>query len=537
MEAQNENIKALIFDIREKVGRPVSTRVVVAAIESLGIRDIDTRSDYGMPSIYELAGLVYYELTTSEEHKGAKNIKQREAIANAPETITTSDYMAVKAKIFARYYSQGIFHLFPVLLQILAIIYFGYSLWTFVGFNNVQSTAVVLGVVVGLVSTGGFVQVIGRQASFYWNHADYMMTKKTVDYLLKIGAISIFVVLGVIFACNLFFHIYPYSFLFVVFTYAILIGLLVLLLAPLHTLDQRWVITVAITLGTFVAILLKTLTPMLVYVTHWIGIATAVLTAWIFLKVFFKKLVREKKSHSNLDVKPALFLYHNYKYFLYGLAIYVFIFIDRLLAWSTNHNGPLPFVIYFEKDYELGMDFAILVFLLLAGVLEFAIASFSKFMDIGQKTVSASDVPKFGKDLYRMYWQHVAMLVGTGILVFALVYFMMFASWGYSGQFHERLSSVSVTVCCIGGLGYLFLGWGMLNSLYLFTLGQPDSPLKAILLCCVLNFSVGFLASRFLSYEYSVVGLLIGGIVFMGLTLKAVSKFYKNLDYYYYAAY
>jgi hypothetical protein len=35
-----------------------------------------------------------------------------------------------------------------------------------VGFNEIQSTAVVLGVVVGLVSTGGFVQVIGRQASF-----------------------------------------------------------------------------------------------------------------------------------------------------------------------------------------------------------------------------------------------------------------------------------------------------------------------------------------------------------------------------------
>jgi hypothetical protein len=46
-------------------------------------------------------------------------------------------------------------------------------LWTYVGFNEIQSTAVVLGVVVGLVSTGGFVQVIGRQASFYWNYEDY----------------------------------------------------------------------------------------------------------------------------------------------------------------------------------------------------------------------------------------------------------------------------------------------------------------------------------------------------------------------------
>ncbi|RZJ67355.1 MAG: hypothetical protein EOO50_06320 [Flavobacterium sp.] len=537
MEIQNENIKSLIVDIRDKVGKPVSNRVVVAAIESLGIRDIDTKSDFGMPSIYDLADLVYYELTTSEEHKGAKNIKEREAELNNPQTIPVSDYMAVKAKIFAQYYSQGIFHLFPVLLQIIAIIYFGYSLWTFVGFNNLQSTAVVLGVIVGLVSTGGFVQVIGRQASFYWNHADYVMTKRTVNYLLKIGSLSIFAVLGAIFICNLFFHIYPYSFLFVVFTYALLIGLLVLLLAPLHTLDQRWVITVAITLGTTVAILLKQLTPIMTYFTHWIGIATAVLTAWIFLRVYFKRLLAQKNAKSNLEVKPNLFFYHNYKFFLYGLAIYIFIFIDRLLAWSADHNGPLPFVVYFEKNYELGMDFAILVFLLLAGVLEFAIASFSKFMDIGQKTVSAQNVSKFGKDLYRMYWQHVTMLVATGIGVFILVYFMMFAKWGYAGQFHETLDPVSIRVCFIGGLGYLFLGWGMLNTLCLFTLGQPDKPLRAIVISCIVNFSVGFILSRFVAYEYSVVGLLSGGIVFMIMTSISVKKFYKNLDYYYYAAY
>lgn len=537
MENQNENIKSLILDIRDKVGKPVSNRVVVAAIESLGIRDIDTKADFGMHSIYDLADLVYYELTTSKEHLGAKNAKEREAERNNPQTVAVSDYMAVKVKIFARYYSQGIFHLFPVLLQILAIIYFGYSLWTFVGFNNVQSTAVVLGVIVGLVSTGGFVQVIGRQASFYWNHADYVMTKRTVNYLLKIGSLSIFAVLGAIFICNLFFHIYPYSFLLVVFTYALLIGLLVLLLAPLHTLDQRWVITVAITLGTTVAILLKTLTPMMTYFTHWIGIATAVATAWSFLRIYFKKLLSEKKAVSNLEVKSNLFFYHNYKYFLYGLAIYVFIFLDRVLAWSANHNGPLPFIVYFEKNYELGMDFAILVFLLLAGVLEFAIASFSKFMDIGQKSVSAQDISQFGKGLYRMYWQHVGMLVATGISVFVLVYYMMFAKWGYSGQFHENLDAVSVRVCFIGGLGYLFLGWGMLNTLYLFTLGQPDNPLRAILVSCSVNFSTGFVMSRFVSYEYSVTGLLLGGIVFMLMTLHSVRKFYKKLDYYYYAAY
>ena len=95
--------------------------------------------------------------------------------------------MRVKAKLFAHYYPLGVFHLLPVFLQIAAIVAFGYSLWTHVQFNHLQSTAVVLGVIIGIVSTGGFVQVIGRQATFYWNYHDYSMTKKTVDSLLKLG--------------------------------------------------------------------------------------------------------------------------------------------------------------------------------------------------------------------------------------------------------------------------------------------------------------------------------------------------------------
>ena len=217
MENHFTNIRALIENTKDKIGKPVSSQVVAATIESLGIREKDTKEDYGFNSIKDLAELVFYELTTDEYYLGAKNAKEKEVEATQPKTIQVSDYMWIKAKIFAEYYSLGIFHLLPILIQIAAIIFFGYSLWTFVGFNEIQSTAVVLGVVVGLISTGGFVQVIGKQASFYFNYEDYKMMRQTINYLHKVGMISIFVVLAVIFLLNFFFHIYPYEILFVVF--------------------------------------------------------------------------------------------------------------------------------------------------------------------------------------------------------------------------------------------------------------------------------------------------------------------------------
>lgn len=537
MERQNENIKSLIIDIRDKIGRPVSNRVVVATIESLGIRNKDTEADFGIPSVYELADLVYYELTTSPEHIGAKNIKEREAIEKGPQTVQVSDYLRIKTKIFLEYYPKGILHLLPVLLQIAAIVIFGYSLWTYVGFNQVQSTSVVLGVIIGLVSTGGFVQVIGRQASFYWNHEDFVMVRETVNYLLKLGSLSIFVVLFVIFLCNFFFHLYPFEVLLVVFVYAFLIGLLLLLLAPLHTIKQRWVISMAIFAGTAIAIVLKTQTTLPVFMTHWIGISVSVVISKLFLNRFFKRLIKNKKAVSNLSVKSPVVIYHNYKYFLYGIFIYIFIFIDRILAWSSTMNGPLPFVVYFEKNYELGMDLAILVFLLLSGVLEYSIASFSKFLDIGQKVTVYNSPKDFNIQLSRMYKQHIALLFVTAVVVFVLIYYIMNASWGYRGQFNEELLGLSVRVCLIGGAGYFFLAWGMLNTLYMFTLSQPSKPLKAIIAGCLVNVTVGLVLSRFVGYEYSVAGMLCGAAVFMYMTWRANRKFFKNLDYYYYAAY
>lgn len=537
MENHFTNIRSLIEKTKDKIGKPVSSEVVEATIESLGIREKDTKDDFGFNSIKELADLVFHELTTDSYYIGSKNEKEIEVERSQEKVIQLKDYLRVKMQIFIQYYSLGIFHLLPVLIQIVAIIVFGYSLWTYVGFNEIQSTAVVLGVVIGLVSTGGFVQVIGKQASFYWNYEDYLMTNKTINYLHKIGMLSIFFVLTSIFLVNFFFHIYPYEILFVVFAYAFFVGMLLLMLAPLHTIKQRWVITFAIFAGTAVSIFLKETTTLLIFATHWIGIAVAIIIVKIFLMVYFGNLTKNKKSISGNKIKVPVLLYHNYQYFFYGIFIYVFIFIDRIMAWSSGINGNLPFLVYFEKNYELGMDLAILVFLLLAGVLEYSIASFTRFIDIGQKITDHKTPEVFNNQLQKMYWQQVALLFVTSTLAFIFIYFIINASWGFEGQFNETLVQLSIKVCVIGGLGYIFLAWGMLNSLYLFTLGQSKKPLKAIIYACLINIFLGFVLSRFFAYEYSVVGMLVGAALFVALTLRANINYFKNLDYYYYAAY
>ncbi|MBJ2174087.1 hypothetical protein JBL43_07555 [Aureibaculum sp. A20] len=530
-EKENDDkTELLIASIKEKIGFPVNQFVVQAIIESFGIRNIDVKTDYGKNSIKELGNYIYNQLITESpdtlKNENEKNLLEEEA------TISISNYTVIKTKLFLKYFPSGLFHLFPVFLQIAAIVIFGYSLWTYLGFNELQSTAVVFGVILGLVLTGGFVQVIGRQASFYWYHDDLTMVKKTIYKIIIDGIKAMLAVFIFIAIINFMVYLYPFQFLLIVFSYAFLIGVLLLFLAPMHTIKKRWVVSVAILLGTILAITLKTYTILNIYLTHWIGIAVAVSIMFFYLKFFFRKI--EVNKDNTIDSGLAI-IYKNYSYFIYGTLVYVFVFTDRIIAWSTSAR-EVPYIVYYEKNYEIGMDIAILVFLLLAGILEYNIAAFTKFLNLLIKSTPFNEYRKFNKRFYNAYWRQVGLLFLCSFIIFFIIYLAIVEPWGYEAYFKEPLSKLSVKVTILGAVGYTFFTWGMLNALYLFTLNQPNSAVKAITIAICVNIVVGILASRIFSYENSTWGMLIGSVIFMLITLKACLNFFKNLDYYYNAS-
>lgn len=527
-------LEKLIFSIKERNGKPVNVRVVAATIESLGIRDIDIVNDYGFPSIIDIATHIFNLLNNESE---LKNKHQKAADAKNLQKISLNAYSSVKKKMFVRDYSTGIFHLFPVFLQVISIIIFGISLWTYTGFNNLQSTAVVLGVIIGLVTTGGFVQVIGKQVSFYWYNEDYLMTRRTTQKILITGIKSLLVTFLIITGLNFFIHLYPYPFVLIVFIYSFLIGVLLLVLSPLYTIKQRWIISIAILAGTSTTLSLYFSTSISIYFIHWIGILVAIAIAVFYLDFFFKKTIKKRKGLYYKTPKMMLSVYRSFNYFFYGILIYAFIFTDRILAWSSTLNRNLPYIVYYEKDYEIGMDLAILVFFLLAGVLEYSIASFSRNMDYWQRKLKYNKIELFNDHMKKLYFKHLKIFFISALAIGMLLYGIITKPWGYQAGFDESLSAVSINVCLIGSFGYLFFTLGMLNVLYLYTLNQHKKPLIGILIAFFINLFVGILLSRIVSYEYSAIGMLIGSLFFMIYTTQTTIKYFKNLDYYFYAAY
>lgn len=535
----NSQIKAiakLVVAVKERNGKPVNVYVVAATIESFGIREKDVKEDYGFESIIHLSGYIY-KAYNAVALTNLKNNNQRIAEAKNYKRLALDNYITTKnTKLFISDYSSGIIHLFPIFLQVFAIILFGFSLWTYSRFNNLQSTAVVLGVILGFILSGGFIQVIGKQVSYYWYNKDYHMASYSTKQIIKNGTLAIIGFFLFSIVINFIFPLYSFLFVLISFSYALFIGFLLLVLAPLYTLKQRWMLSVSVFVGTALALLLHFNTELHPYFIHWIGILTASLISVGYLYLFFRYKLKQNVAVKKKP-KVMLSLYRNFNYFLYGTFIFLFVFLDRIVAWSSTLNREIPYVVYYEKDYEIGMDLAILIFFLLGGVMEYAIHSYIRHMDFYQLKVRYSEYYNFNDKMKKMYFKHLRLFGISALGIATFLYFLITQPWGYKSGFEEILSPLSIKVCILGSIGYLFLSLGMLNVLYLYTLGQHRKPLVAIVIAFLVNLVIGILASRWIGYEYSVIGMLMGSFIFMLLTTRVTYSFFKNLDYYYYASY
>lgn len=533
--SNNKAVEELIESIKSINGKTVNIRVIMATIESLGIREIDVPNDYGFKSIEDLATHIN-TIIEAPKYKNLKNTNQLKT-EEEDQVILENAYTVVRAKNFLKDYGTGLFHLIPIGFQLFTIVLFGLSLWTYSQFNDLQSTAVALGVILGFTVTGGFLQAIGKQVSFYWYNQDYKMTKASIINFLTSGVKYLVLTFVAIFVINSFLHIFPYSFVLIAFIYELLIGILLLALAPLATIKKRWVVSICIAVGTCVALFLHFNTNIYIYYIHWIGMLVTTALALGYLKYFLDYTLKYKSGLKNAYPKATLSIYRNFSYFFYGILIFVFIFTDRILAWSSTLNRNIPYAIYYEKNYEIGMDLAIIVFFLLNGVLEYSISSFNRTMEYTIRTTHYNQKVNFNTAIIKSYKRHCLLFAITALFIFGLLYLIVTQPWGYEAAFKTPIAPVSLKVLIMGAIGYTLLTFGMFNVLYMYTLNKHKKSLNNIIIACLVNIVIGLLFSRIIAYEYSALGLCFGALAFMILTTVDTVKFFKNLDYHYYASY
>ena len=522
----------LVQQVYELIGNPLSTWAVAATIESLGVRDIDAVTDYEYNSVFDLAEDVYKKIKThiKENYKDTKEIEFK--LGDVWESF----------RLFFKYFGTGILFTMPMISQIVAIIIFEYALWAWFRFNVAQATMIAMGTIASFIITGGFIQILGRLVSKYMGEENYYLSWRAIKAVMYFAIPLVLIIAALTFLINIILPFYPQRMVSIGLTYFILISSMMLSSAVLYASGQKMVILVSILFGTLSVAFAMEVLDWGIYFSQWLGIGLTAGIQIVYVVIYYLYKIRSTRQQLYKQSLPTLEVsyYNTYRYFIYGLCYFSFLFIDRILAWSAGPPPP-PYIIWFNTAYELGMDWALLSFIFTIALLEFVIQLFSHRILPAQKKADVSDLKKFNLYFSNFYSLQLVFLLVIGVVSIILTYFGVDALKVFVDDYPEIrdffANPITLKVFWLGSIGYLFLVFGLLNSLFFFTMNRPEFVMYSMFAALLINALTGYVCSRIIGFEYAVIGLIAGSISFAVITGLIGKRFFKHLDYFYYSAY
>jgi len=536
IESPQLSLSDLIERVKELVGNPISVWAVAATLESLGIRDIDAKNDYGYNSIFELADYVYTQIKEElREDEGVGDVS-----AEGGELIIGSTAKSVV--LFLKQYAGGLVFSVPMFSQIVVVLIFEYALWAWFDFNKVQATVVGFGTILAFIVTGGFTQALGRMVNKYLSEENYYLASKATKSLIKIANLTLIAAGIALFLINLILPFFPVRMMVLSIMYFLLIGSLLLNSSILYALKQRVIIIVNFLIGTLLMILGMEVFGFGIYFSQWAGIGLTAFLMYLYSLIYYRlKIISSVNEQSSKVLpEPEVSYYVHYRYFLYGFAYFMFLFLDRILAWTTG-NESLPYIIWYDAPYELGMIWALVTFILTVGVLEYSINAFSGILEEAQKKANIRQHSSFNKFFKRFYMKQLFIVLIVGCVSIIITYYGILSLKIFQNHVPEIRdffsNPITYQLFWLGSIGYLFLIYGLMNSLFFFTLNRPEFAMYTMIASLFVNFFVGFVGSRVFDYHFAVFGLIAGSVVFAVSTSIIARRFFKHLDYFYYSAY
>lgn len=515
--------RELYENIIVKRGKPLNHWEITALLEIYGLRDIDALEIYGFENLFELAKMLVvfiddykYEVITFE--------------LEAPPS---------KAKRIVVNYFKGMAFALPMLIQVFFTLVIGYGLWSSLELDVRTATAIAMGTFAALVVTGGPAQAIGRKGLFYIKMEEYNLAYKISLKLVKIFFVQVLIAGIIMVLFNLFFDYIPYDMISYMMVYYFLLAFLFTTFSIFYMLEQYGVIALYVLLGVVLVYVFNTL------LFHFGIILSQVLSLIVtnivvFLDAFrrvrkLKAKSREKEGDS--EPRLSLLFYSLNPYMMYGTFYFLFLVTDRLLAWSATPYQP--YFIWFNVRDEIGLDWALIVLILLIGMSEVIIYEFMYRVNDDIIAHRYDDTDKFNR-AYRLFFiKYTIIFIIVSIFVIILVYMSIYLLYKYTHWDFLDVFLIAPTpwIFLCAAVSYAFLSSALTNILFFFSYSRYKAVLKGIFVGLIVNIFIGLVLSRLLGYEYAVIGLLVGSIVFWGYVTHFGNHFFKNLDYYYYSAY
>jgi uncharacterized membrane protein len=510
--------------IIDLIGVPKDEWELAAQLEVMGLRDADARSDYGARDLFDLARRMY---AWFEEGRFRWTLE-----GDDPEP-RVSPFVR-----FVKNYITGLTFSLPMALQAVTMLVWGYGVWGAIEMDQRTGSAIALGFIVSYVVTGGFMQAIVRRGLFYVYQDEAWLARWTV---LRAWSLALRIVVALLvpaFALNALFKVLPWSMVLIAAAYYVALSVLWLNWSLIYLVRKTWlflVVTAVALAAVLIAAKAFNATPL---AANAIGMLLADGLSFAFALYYLNRFARKEVVN---PPRLTVLVYSTSRFFLYGALYNSFLFADRFIAWtsSTGREDFPPYGFWLNVRYELGMDLALIVVMLLSGVVEHATQRFSELLVPQEKRVKSLHAANFLSASRNAHRKRVLMLAGASIAAVAIAIGTTILLRGVrSLPIYEALQSMTTMRVFAGAaIAYVIFMFALQNVLMLLTLSRVELVVRAVAIALTVNVAVGFVCSRAIHYSAAVLGLLAGAVTLAILTSRSMREVLGELDYHYYAAY
>ncbi|BAZ44058.1 hypothetical protein NIES4102_10620 [Chondrocystis sp. NIES-4102] len=515
-----EKLVKLIAQVEEVCPQLVDHWQTMAIVESLGYTDRIIKEEFGFADVLEI-GQYIYQLNSNKSHSISK--ASLDDIESSKPNKANNWQKIIRAELYAfvEQFSRSFVYAIPLISLLILGNVPTVDNWKFI--SPRLAALFTLATLASLITSGGFVQAIARRGEFYFGLGFPQQAKRACISLLGLGMLSSFI-LGVI---SLWFGFYrslfPDLYLVLGASYYLILSLLWMLLA-IASLLSVWATPLTLVSLTLLFWIIKFKTAMGALEAQIVAILiTLIISAIVILFLFRQQLIQTNQEQVELPNLSAT-IYLLAPFFAYGITYFCFIFADRLVAgWAVDAASGLIFAI--DSAYQRAMDLALLNFLLAVPLSEYLGYRLIRYWYRRAKEINYEEISSLSRRLYQRYF--ILMLV-------ICLFFGLLVTFTIGIPTPKPWATVNFALTSMGCLGYLLLVLGLLNAIILFSLNLASTVIASLFPSLVLNLVIGYIAANTIAPEWSVLGLVLGSLLFMLLSRRKVIQAIATGDYAYY---
>ncbi|MBX7223807.1 MAG: hypothetical protein K1Y36_28085 [Blastocatellia bacterium] len=510
-----QSLETLVQEVLAAGGQPMDYWEVAARLESFGLNDQTAQKLFQQENLFALASILFTRMSQTPALPARENSK------------SSSPGFRQDVERFSRALSFAL----PWGLLFISEHGLGSQLPLERRLQPESAAAISVAIMLSLVVSGGFLQVMARRGLFYQGMKETALERAILLRFLKLGGL----VCGGVACAGTLLGFYTgwiadQAVLLAAGCFLLLSGLWLLCgVLSVRASAKPVVLIFCGSIGAYLGLTLGTNATVAVaqMVSFLVALLAAAGSVWWSLA---RGTVHEvPESLPDMSVLGYLLT----PYFLSGVGYFTFLFTDRWLAGTvfTIQMG-VPFTAH--PGYQLGADLALLGFFPMVGLVEVFACRFATWVFCKAEERTLTDSHRFRQEVRHRFHLLAGILMTIGAIPVA-VWFAAHPEGWQSVRIPIERAIAARCIAFWAGIGTGAVAVALFEMLILFSFSVPRPALRALLTGCLINAVTGYLCGNLFGYEAAVCGLVTGAMVWAVLGWRAVRQLLNELEYRYFA--